>query len=302
MKKMLTMLLLLLVFISFGFARMKRPTLIDLCRKSELILVVIPQDTVTIICNQKFREIEATLKIELVIKGDINDQNVQVRYRPDVLCPLSASYPLGDTMIAFLYKTESDEFYDTYGRSYGAKTLNGDSLNVYIDIISELLGLFEVKGNQKKIDEFTKWLVECIENPITRFDAAQLARIKAYELDESMSKGRKVFDLLTTKQKTEIYAAILNTDKIGFSELQLLELLPEFHDSHILPGLIDYLKRTKHLRMHMTPLAIEIISNIGKIEDGFTLAENYRAEFEHCTENYGFEAIVDEFLASVNYR
>ncbi|MCP4583988.1 MAG: hypothetical protein GY839_20445 [candidate division Zixibacteria bacterium] len=255
-------------------------TIIQLCENSELILVTIPVKSDTGVFNRDYQEVRTILKVISVLKGDPKIKAISNFHSPFISCPPPPNYPIGDTILTFIVKEPSGNRYITYAEAYGTKRLTGKHYYGCIEKINDLLTIMNKSDDDLENPLIVEWLVKTLKNPILKWDCARLLRFGDYEYNDYQFVIRHYGELLSEKQRLEIYDFILDRNEIDISELWLIEIVDDLNDYRLLPLLLEYLD--KHTKYHLT-MATDVMTWICEIKGGkagLKLIEEYKKEIK----------------------
>ncbi|MGN6647534.1 MAG: hypothetical protein ACTHJT_13515 [Cytophaga sp.] len=114
---------------------------------------------------------KASLVIREIYQGEFIQDTIEVHFRPTMICPAPARYKTGTSVLAFLYKVDSLNFYETQALSYGAKEMTThEELMAYEARIREMQQINTIKDSIDRNTKTKDWLVTCAIDPYTRWE------------------------------------------------------------------------------------------------------------------------------------
>lgn len=238
----------------------------------------------------------ADLHINECLKGDLSVTRIQVSYEAGMICPAPASYPDQKTVIAFLYKNETDSTFATEGLSYGSKIMySEEALSAYRTSILAYLEILKIANLHERKKATVEWLVRCSENNYTRWEGAyELSREGHYIAYYDRSTDPKFYKKLTKSQLQRLDSTFFAAETIGYSELCLSNLLSKQSYPRLKVLLIHHLEKANFY------LASDIMQRIIDLDPSKELLSVYE-EFRNISyddrdikENY--QILVKEFV------
>jgi len=197
-------------------------------READLVATVIPGATVRGVSGAF-----VDVKVLKCFKGKADQESIRVFYEPLVLCPPSASFPKGNTVLAFLTRGR-DGLFIPFACSYSTKLISEASLRAYEGRMAELARMKESQLKAIPDAEVLEWLIKCAEHPATRMEAIyefQGSPDYPPPLDEIAEPIR--FDSLTEGQRGRLVKALLDSKELGSPEASLAEFLMPVKDRRI---------------------------------------------------------------------
>jgi hypothetical protein len=238
-----------------------------MCDKAQIIGVAtcIGIDTTKIIdCPHDTR---AQLHFGRIIKGNKKDSIITSHLFTGLVCPEPARLWTGDIALVFLcdYGKESGAF-DICANHRGAKHLNEDAMNVYIERIEEYFQIPAEDPDRK--EQLIEWLVKCAVDSVTRWEGVyDLAANWGIKVEPEPST------ILTFEQQQRMYEAILSMSKIYDIEMTMLSFVDELVDKRIQSQLIDYI--TRRYFGHHVGNAMIYLSKLLNLKEGLLIANKY---------------------------
>jgi hypothetical protein len=117
---------------------------------------------------REVRSVKAEFQISQVVKGSFYLSTVEVALSPNELERL----PKEQTVLLFLGRGTTDkEFFIAGAQSEGVKHIAEKELEVYAARLKDLLNITAEKDEAVRNSQLTEWLVQCVEEPVTRRDA-----------------------------------------------------------------------------------------------------------------------------------
>ncbi len=197
-------------------------------------------------------------------------------------CPAPARYRVGTRVLAFLDWSAKNRRFTTHALSYGAKTLDGDALAVYLDRIREQLAIERMPDNGLRLATQVEWLVKCAEHPATRWEGAyELAPAGDFMFSYEDEEARPDFAAqLSAAQRHRLREAFLQARTFEAGERCLEELLRDDPDPRLLEWLVAQL-RARHLEVEEEGFCVSsfLVERIAR-RDGRLATRELAAAFE----------------------
>ena len=217
--------------------------------------------------TEEWSDDKASLVIREIYQGKLSQDTIEVHFTPNMVCPAPARYKTGTSVLAFLYKEDSLNYYETYALSYGCKEMNAsEEIAVYKTRIREMQDINTIQDSITRNTKTIDWLITCAVNPYTKWEGV-------YELSPG-SDFMSYYDYRTDKnialqtlaqsQVETLRQALLKTDSLSYPDMGLIDLVATENDPEVLTFLIDRFKKTEQESMWFR---IEIMSRIAEISD-----------------------------------
>lgn len=166
----------------------------------------------------------ATILVNQVVQGNIQQKTIKVRFYPYMTCPAPARYREGTTVLAFL--DEEGDYFGTHALSYGSKTLEEQDLKIYLQRIIEMQKIQQIPDTIQQRQQTVDWLVRCTEHQATRWEgiyelSPESDFMSYYDYDPSESFKYS----LKPEQKAKLKKIILQDDKITYEDLGMVDLV-----------------------------------------------------------------------------
>lgn len=179
------------------------------------------------------------LDFEQVLKGEPSRADAYL-LEDHAVCPAPARYVAGTRVLAFL-----DRKYATHARSYGAKTLDEESLVVYVQRVKEQLAILAMEEGEARLLAQVEWLVTCAEHPATRWEGAyELAPAGDFmpEYDDRPPAGHAFAAALSDGQRARLREAFMASTRFESGEQCLEELFKDDPAPQVLAWLVARLR------------------------------------------------------------
>lgn len=169
----------------------------------------------------------ADLNIEQVLKGELNQNHIIVRYENTMSNPRPSHYPDKEIVLAFLAKDDTSKYYRTIGLSYGTKIFKNPSiLTSYVNKIVDYLEILKITDRKKQRLATVEWLVKCSQDTNTRWEGAyELSRNRHWASYYDRSKDLHFSRDLNKIQKQKLDSIVFSTDTINYSQLCLTDFV-----------------------------------------------------------------------------
>lgn len=261
--------LLTLFVMDVGAMPIPPQTLRMLTNKSELIVSARVEQIAFIEDTDGFKTGIARLNILSVVKGADGSQSIDVYYSANMVCPEPPRYKEGDTVLAFLSRSEHYQGYLTVGLSYGAKSMTNRKIEAYSARIRELIEIERQADPLARQQQLVEWLVRCVEEPITMWEGAydllnsrELKKMYEREIERRKAQGAQAIAadvdkmgsrkieidftvLLSEDQKRRLTAALYRTSSLSGGVMELIQLVELLGDENLVPFMWSYLKAFK---------------------------------------------------------
>ncbi|KIC63519.1 hypothetical protein [Chryseobacterium taiwanense] len=246
--------------------------------------------------NDWNKDLIAVLTIKEILQGKINSKTVEVYFSNEPSCPMPAQYEKDQEILVFL--DQDIDKYTTHALTYGLKTLEQSEYEIYKSRILEIQQILKVTNNEERKIKTIDWLIDCAYNPITRWEGLQdLAPendfISYYDWDKEKFIGTYE---LNKQQKQRLRTLFLNTKKINYDDLSIVDLITEQNDKEILDFLIDQFNKfrnEKYWCKNSVMLQIAEVSNRENLKNILKrkkrldlFDENYEQETENINNEF----------------
>lgn len=191
-----------------------------------------------------FFSTKAILVINEILQGKIKTDTIHVFFSPGMVCPAPAEYEKGTKVLVFLDDWEQGSGYTTHALSYGSKRLDDLGYSIYRKRIKEMQEILKIKNDKEKIRSTIDWLVTCASHPKTRWEGL-------YELspesdfmsyyDQNQDTFVKKYKL-NNKQLQKLRKSFFAIDKIGYTDIPLIDLVVTENDKEALAFLVHQIK------------------------------------------------------------
>ncbi len=210
---------------------------------------------------------KAILFVRDIYQGEVVKDTIEVHFSPNMICPAPARYKAGTSVLAFLYKDDSLDFYETYALSYGCKEINApEEIAVYKTRIREMQDINRMQDSIARNSKIKDWLIACAVNPYTRWEGvyelspgSDFMSYYDYNTDKTT-----VLQTLSESQIATLRQALLKTDSLSYQDMGLIDLVGTKNDTELLTFLIDRFKKTDGEYIWVR---IEIMDRIAEISD-----------------------------------
>ncbi|UII22273.1 hypothetical protein [Fulvivirga ligni] len=241
----------------------------------------------------------AVLSIKELLQGKLKDSVIQVMFSPNMICPAPARYEIGTTVLAFLDKTENDE-YITHALSYGAKTLDEQGFEIYKQRIVELQEINSIKNDEKRAEATLDWLVKCASNRVTRWEGTyelspESDFMSFYDRD---SKTHVMKNELSESQIQTLRDALFNSKTNEYEDLGLIDLVANDGGEEMLTLLTRHLKDMDVEKIWYKEFLLTRIATLSNRDDLIAIAKKLK-EIDHLDKERKDKenAIMKEFIA-----
>lgn len=112
----------------------------------------------------------ARLRPLSLLKGTPPPGLIEVHFNPNMVCPMPPRFPANSNVMAFLVTHAASNGFRTVGLHYGAKLLSDQDASAYARLIKEYLQILPERDRNKRSLQTTEWLVQCVEDPVTRYE------------------------------------------------------------------------------------------------------------------------------------
>lgn len=282
MKKLLLLITICgLSTVCFAYPITPRP-LRKLVIESESIVWAYVAETGTIKQKKKQDYISerdfATLIIREQLQGKLSSDTITVFFSSTMICPAPGVFFKGETVLAFLDKDKKNDSYSVHALYYGVKHgLTVADYDIYKNRIREMQEYIHAGIAKENNEKIINWLVKCAEQKCTRWEGV-------YELsphsdfmsyyDQDQQSRKDLF--LNSAQKKNLFAVLLATDTLDYSDIPLVDIVRGANDSLLL----NFLKARLQMVDKKYPwMAIDIMQRIADLTGNSTL-ENLADEFK----------------------
>lgn len=268
------------------------PTLQELCRQSDLIVVASPGASIASGKDDAFSNHKVTLAVDTILKGKGDGNNLDVYYDPHLICPRPAYYAKGKTVIAFLYRNRRGS-YATFALSYGTLYPSSAGLKIYKDRISEYLVIDRQKDSHKKERELIEWMVRCVEQPATRWYGTR--DLLGYRWSYQNGDKYGLLDYsskLTVDQRKRLFEAMLTS----YFCSDFLYLIDSVDDPRLVPYLMAHLQATRDAPPSYSGQIMRIVATKRKRRRGLKIADVYEKVSDNESKQ---KKLLETFLAEM---
>ncbi len=228
---------------------------------------------------------QAILKINKVIKGNMNSSIIKVHFRKSRNFPLPPIYPEGFDVIAFLNKNDKGNSYNTIGFGYGTRVVRGQSHKKYNELINMFLAT-NINNDSNYDTNITECLVQCVEFSATQWDGLY----DLFKYDEGMIRVDSYDDphfseLLNTDQKNRLMN-VLFTDSTDWFTKEILSLnFSKIYEQELKDKLIISLERSFRMKsIDLANITFDL-SEYYDVEELFQLSKGFRNYSKHYDTN-----------------
>lgn len=169
----------------------------------------------------------ADLHVQQVIKGELNENHIIVKYNGEVSNPRPPYFPDKEIVLAFLTKEDTSIYYNVPALSYGTKVFENKAiLNSYISKIRDYIEILKIKSKKKQRRATVEWLVQCSIDTNTRWEGAyELSRKRHWVSYYDHSRDLQFSKNLTRLQKQKLDSVFFSSDTIYYSQLCLSDFV-----------------------------------------------------------------------------
>jgi hypothetical protein len=169
----------------------------------------------------------ADLYIEEVIKGELLQNHIIVKYENNMSNPKPPRYPDREIVLAFLTKDDTSSYFRTFGLSYGTKIFKNPAIMIsYKNKIVDYLEILKIPPKRKQRLATVEWLVQCCEDIHTRWEGAyELARNRHWASYYDQSKDPNFSRDLNKMQRQRLDSIVFSADTINYNQLCLTDFV-----------------------------------------------------------------------------
>lgn len=175
MKYLITCILLL--FNLSGFAYPIEPiTLNEMIDSSPYIVfgkVISNYDTISV-KDSEYHLTYATVKIEKMLVGYIEEKEIKIFYKANFICPSPANFKMNEMVTVFFDKKNGR--YSTTGLSYSTKYINNENIDIYHQRIIDNARIKDLYKGSEREKLLTDWCIKNIGYDVLKKDASMEIR------------------------------------------------------------------------------------------------------------------------------
>jgi hypothetical protein len=245
MKKTLFLLLVLLKLAGNAFAYPIEPrTLRQLVQESEYIIVGYVESTYKVKKRgDNWFGRAASIKVLETLKGFIPESKIKIEFNPGMICPAPDVY-FDDTYVISFLKKENNKYY-THALSYGVKTLAPDRIEAYKEKIAQIQSIVKIENKTEQFKQLTEWLVGCVENKDTRWDATYEINSNFIDYKYTTTLGKVEKIVFSDEQLKRIKQAVLTMEEAYVFDFVLIDLIYKGNEHQVDSLLLSGLKQLK---------------------------------------------------------
>lgn len=187
-----------------------------------------------------FRKSPVSLKISSILKGRSTTDVVQVHFDANLVCPAPPRFENGTNMLVYLRKRATGG-YETVALSYGAKVATDQEVANYSKRIRELVEIERIGDSRTKLAKTVEWLVDCAEDPVTRWDGAIELTDRVMLLGKT--NASQFAQYLTMSHLARLSNGLFKTEFVRYDELALCKVFEKQARGRVVDYLIKYLQR-----------------------------------------------------------
>lgn len=300
-----------------------------LYEQSDLIVDATIGNSVVVSVEGETKWMKTALQINSQLKG-ANTRRVIDWYHA-VYDEDEAEFKVGAQVLFFLNRRKEEKVgYELSDYRLGSKKLSIAEMQSYTSHIRELAAL--TSHRKATFDEIVEWLVQCAQDPATRWEGAsdllelQSTRQAQCEKDQASQPSQTknevgqlvqtlltplaadtnpaavekqeasllTKELLTKEQKDRLTSTLLTIEKLSDKDRDLLQLVTTWETKRVIPFLVAQL----HLIEMQPPLrADDLLSTLADLMDDEAiqkLAEEYIEKAEYADEEIQYEELTPE--------
>ena len=213
----------------------------ELCSAADIIAVVVPEPIRKVESDSPWSNGRVRLQLVDVWKGDPRAGEVEAVTSLSIFCPAPGRYPTGKRVLAFLRQLEPPWLVEAIGLSWGTKVLPEAAMETYRMRVGQWFAIQSLPSMAMRQSLVTEWLVQCVEDPVTRGDA--VSAFSPVEDCEGCGSPKPVDSrsLLSPAQWKRLVDVLVGSEHFEAPTSQLLWILKEVEDPRYLPYLLDQL-------------------------------------------------------------
>ena len=243
----------------------------------------------------------ARIRIEEVLKGIIRDEIIEVPYNANYICPAPPRYYPNTDVVVFL-KKHKGRFY-THALSYGVKTLTAEEIAVYKSRILEMLDILTMADSYAQFFQTVEWLVKCVEHPVTRWEGTyELSPESDFMSFYARSESKPFQSMLSVQQRDRLASALFATERPGYADLGLIDLVYRGNETKVDALLLETLKELPDKSLFLANEYMERIVRRKHTPRLEQLVEEFSSKQFTARDQAELKKIVQEFVAVAEER
>ncbi|MEM7186276.1 MAG: hypothetical protein AAF466_06425 [Bacteroidota bacterium] len=184
------------------------------------------------------------LQISQVLQGQVVETSISFFLEAYLPFDSHEDITVGAALMAFMVYSEEDNIYTPAGYHTSFKLLDNEGMTVHKERIKELQVINMFKDEKRREVLTTNWLIDCAENPHTRFDGvselypySNYMRYYDAELEEYVQRIT-----FTDIQKNRIRNIILATEEYQFFDLMLVDTIGAWNDKEVYDQVVAFIR------------------------------------------------------------
>lgn len=293
MKNLFLILILLLPSIVIGNSLPPQP-LRSLVEEADLVVVA---KVLRLDKSSEWGNKVATLEIEKVLNGSLDQKMIKVSTNHDLICPSPAKFRVDSTVLAFLDRGEEGENLQPHGLAYGVKYLSREGIQIYEERIKEILDINSLPEGDTKNIRLVDWFLECMRSPATNWEGA-------YELshqnDRNTGKKDRIYRL-PLRQTLDLRKILFSRKELLPIEVELIDLIKNEDDPELVGFLTHQINESDTFNRVLSERLMPPIAELSGRSDLMDIQHEYFT-YDPSDRDKDYDRILQKFIAVLNYE